>query len=76
MRALTWYDPGVGLPGVVSRTGLPDRAAGLRADGQTREAPGSNLTVGGAGEEHLTIDLQKSASRATDVTADELGRRT
>jgi hypothetical protein len=27
------------------------------------------------GEEHLTIDLQKSANRATDVTADELGAK-
>ena len=40
-----------------------------------REAQGSNLTVGDAGEEHLTIDLRKSASRATDVTAGELGAR-
>ena len=32
-----------------------------------REAQGSNLTVGGAGEEHLTIDLRRSASNTADV---------
>ena len=40
-----------------------------------REAQGSNLTVGDAGEEHLTIDLRKSASYAIDVTAEELGAK-
>jgi hypothetical protein len=33
-----------------------------------REAQGEHLTMGGAGEEHLTIDLGKTASIVGGVT--------
>jgi hypothetical protein len=51
LRGHNWarYGPGSrSSPGAATRTRPPDRAAGLRVDGQTQ---------GGAGLEHLTIDL-------------------
>ena len=51
--------PGVGLPWAVTRTRLPDSAAGLRAEGQTQ---------GGSGLEHLAIGVRRSASVAAVVT--------
>jgi hypothetical protein len=53
-------------PGAVTRTRLPDSAAGLRAEGQTQ---------GGPGLEHLAIGVRRSASVAAVVTPPERASR-